>query len=98
MAEEIIHSRTIKISAPFGLSLRECARLVMEAKRFHCALRLLFEGRRVDCKSILALASLPLRKTAALNVEASGADAQACLEALSRAAAEGLRHEMETLK
>jgi phosphotransferase system HPr-like phosphotransfer protein len=97
MNSEHVYSCEIKLPSAPDLSIRNMARLVLAATRYHCTVRVLFEGRRFDGKSILAWLSLPLRGWSSLKVEASGQDAPECLKALSQAAEEFFNPELELL-
>jgi phosphotransferase system HPr (HPr) family protein len=77
-------SREIQLPFHSGLTLRETARLVQEAKRFHCDISIRACGMVANGKSILGVASLPLSRALSLSAEAHGQDSQACLEALAK--------------
>ena len=82
MDKQSILSREIRLPAPWGLSLREAARLVQEANHFECNVSAVCGGLRADAKSIIGMSCLPMGKSASLLLESCGKDAAECLEAL----------------
>jgi len=83
-------SREIRLPVHSGLTLRETARLVQEANRYHCDIHIKACGRVANAKSILGVASLPLSRALSLEAEAWGEDSEACLESLARILEEDL--------
>jgi phosphocarrier protein len=72
-----------KICNELGLHLRAAAAFVKLAERFQSDVTLERDGQSANGKSIIALVTLAATKGTTVRVTASGADAQAAVEALS---------------
>jgi phosphotransferase system HPr (HPr) family protein len=83
MFPERTHALEIQRQSGQPFHLRELARLVLAASSFQCSVQLIFESHRADCKSLLAIASLPLKRASSFKVEACGSDARECLRAMA---------------
>jgi phosphocarrier protein HPr len=86
-----ILSRHVEIIHPLGLHLRPADRFVRLAHRFQAEIRVSCDGRAVDGKSILDLATLAAACGTRLELEASGADAEEALAALCELIAAGFQ-------
>jgi len=75
---------TCTVRAAFTLHARPAARLVQAIQHFDAELVLVRDQARVDARSILEILSLSIQEGDWLEVEGSGAEAGAALEALSR--------------
>jgi phosphocarrier protein len=80
--------RDIPIVNKLGLHLRAAAQFVQVAGRFPCEVWVSKDGRRVNGKSIMGVMTLVAVKGSTLAVEAEGAQAQECLDALAKLAAD----------
>jgi phosphocarrier protein HPr len=67
-----------------GLHARAAAKLTHIASGFQCEIWLSRSGRRVNAKSIMGVMMLAAGKGSKVTIEASGADADAALAALTR--------------
>jgi phosphotransferase system HPr (HPr) family protein len=95
MKTELRCSREIYFEGPSGMRLRELAKFVKTANRFHCSVMLSCLDKRVDGKSFIDLSMLRIKDAPKILIETWGADASECLEALSRAAGERRAPELE---
>ncbi len=75
--------RQVEIVNALGLHLRPAAKFVKTADRFQADIRVLFKGQTFDGRSILDLATLAAERGSRLELEATGDDADAALEALA---------------
>jgi len=75
--------RQVEIVNALGLHLRAAEKFVHLALQFQTEVRVHHGGKAVDGKSILDLATLAAECGTRLEIEASGQDARAALEALS---------------
>jgi phosphocarrier protein HPr len=66
-----------------GLHARAAALFVQVAAGFEAAVSVQKDGETVDGKSIMGLMMLAAGKGSTIEVEASGRDAEACLQALA---------------
>ena len=65
------------------MHLRPAAKFVKTADQFRSEIRVHFKGQVFDGRSILALASLAAERGSKLELEATGPDAEAAVEALA---------------
>lgn len=77
-------SRGVVIANALGLHLRAAAQFVRLAQQFKADVRVHFDGREVDGKSILDLTTLAAACGSRLDLGASGADAAEALSALCK--------------
>ena len=68
-----------------GLHARPCTRLARAVGRFRCQVRVEWNGRTADAKSVLELMRLTAPRGATLTFMAAGKDAQRCLAAAQAA-------------
>lgn len=76
-------TRTVIVTNPQGLHARPADLFVKLASRFQAKIEVVKDGERVDGKSILAILTLAAVEGTRLDIEASGPDAEAALNALS---------------
>ena len=74
--------RRVKVENSQGLHARPCHSIVSTAMRYASDLRILFEGRAVNAKSILELMTLNASCGSELELCARGTDAEALSEAV----------------
>ena len=75
-----------------GLHARPCTRLARAAEKFRrCDIRVEWNGRTANAKSVLELMRLTAPRGALLRFVAAGKDARNCLTAVSAAMAAALR-------
>lgn len=68
-----------------GLHARPCTRLARAVGRYRCQVRVEWNGRSADAKSVLELMRLTAPRGARLTFVAAGADARRCLAAAEAA-------------
>jgi phosphocarrier protein HPr len=78
----------IPIINKLGLHLRAAAQFVQTAGRFPCDVWVAKDGRRINGKSIMGVMTLVAVRGSSITVEATGAQASDCLEALAKLAAD----------
>lgn len=76
--------RKIRIVNRFGLHARAAAKVVQLASRFSSNVALVFNGRRADARSILAVMLLAASMDAVIYVEANGPDEAAAVSAITQ--------------
>jgi len=76
--------KSLLVENPAGLHARPAAAFVREARRYQSTIRVRKNGDTVDAKSILGLLSLGLGQGSVIELQVSGADERAALEALER--------------
>src|SRR5689334_6814181 len=81
-ATTAVRRRQTTIANPLGLHLRAASEFVALAQRFQASVRVAYKTEVVDGKSILDLTVLAAPCGELLEIEASGPDADAALEAL----------------
>jgi phosphocarrier protein FPr len=84
-----ILSEAIVIPNPSGLHARPAAVLASLAKGFHSDIKLQLGDRQANARSVTALMALEVAQGSKVQVVASGPDAKAAVEKLSRVLAEG---------
>lgn len=72
----------IKIQNKLGLHTRAAAKLVDTAKKFESRIELIFQGRLVDCKSIMSVITLGAQKDNVIDVIIKGDDEKLALKAI----------------
>jgi phosphocarrier protein len=73
---------TITIINKLGLHARAAAVLAKTATRFESSIKVGFNSRLVDAKSVMALMLLAAAKGTVLDVEVSGSDATEAMDAI----------------
>ncbi len=86
-------SRTVTVTNPLGLHARAAARFVRLASQFESSVRLGYDLRVMDGKSILGILLLTASQGTVLTVSAEGVDETAAVEALVELVASGLGEE-----
>jgi phosphocarrier protein len=79
---------TVEIVNKLGLHARASAKLTQVASGFQCEIWISRNDRRVNAKSIMGVMMLAAGQGSKVTIEASGADADAALAALTRLIAE----------
>ena len=74
--------RNIQVKLENGLEARPIAHLVQEASKYDSTIYIIFEGKKVNAKSIMGMMSLALDSGEDLVVEAEGQDEQAAVEGI----------------
>lgn len=72
----------LEIQNKLGLHARASAKLTQTASRFASDVWMSRNGRRVNAKSIMGVMMLAASKGSRVEIEATGADAEAALDAL----------------
>ncbi|MFL6734782.1 MAG: phosphoenolpyruvate--protein phosphotransferase, partial [Sphingomicrobium sp.] len=75
-------TRTVKLSLPHGIHARPAARIGECARKFESDLQVICGGKRADARSTVGLLALGTCFGHEVSIEASGADAEAALDAL----------------
>ena len=78
----------IEIKNKVGLHARPASQFVREAQKYESDIRIKFNGREINGKSILEVLSLGADCGTEIEATANGADEQQALEALKRIGAE----------
>ena len=73
-----------------GIHARPAGELVKLVKGFESTISIEKEGKKVDCRKLLALMGLGVKKGHRLRFTAQGADAEQALKAIGAAIAAGL--------
>ncbi len=81
--ETAVARRQVEITNRLGLNLRAAGQFVGIARRFQCEIRVHYQGKECNGKSIVDLATLAAECGTRLHLEACGTDAIAAVEALS---------------
>ncbi|MGQ9521741.1 MAG: HPr family phosphocarrier protein [Anaerolineae bacterium] len=76
----------VVVGHPEGLHARPAARFVQTARQFRSRVRVLYEGREADAKSLLSLLALGVEQGAVVTIRAEGEDAEEALAALEKVA------------
>jgi phosphocarrier protein HPr len=74
----------IEIINKLGLHARASAKITQLAAQFKCDVNLLRNNRKVNAKSIMGVMMLAASKGAKIEIETSGDDEQAAMDALRR--------------
>ncbi|MFZ1218872.1 MAG: phosphoenolpyruvate--protein phosphotransferase [Chthoniobacterales bacterium] len=93
-ATETITSEAIVVPNPTGLHARPAAKLANLAKCFKSAIKLQLGDRQANARSVTAIMGLDVRSGAVVHLLASGADARAAIDEISRIVAQGLGDEI----
>jgi phosphoenolpyruvate-protein phosphotransferase len=93
--EDVTEGFEIVIRNPHGLHARPATVLVDVAKKFESVIRIKFNARAADAKSLIALLGLGAGNGAKIRVTAEGSDAEQALAALRQAIEAGLEEEAE---
>lgn len=78
----VVHHRHTEITNDLGLHLRAAGKFVQLTQRFQAEVRVIFDGRTANGRSILDLATLAAECGRWIDLEADGADADLALDAL----------------
>jgi phosphotransferase system HPr (HPr) family protein len=89
------HTCRVRVVNQAGLHARPCHAIVSTAQAFRSELRVQFEGRDINGKSILELMTLTAAAGAELKLSARGADAEALLTRLTELFASGFGEELD---
>ena len=76
--------KSVVLANKYGLHMRPAHRFMDLANQFSCRVSVSLDGRTVNGKSILDLTTLGAQCGVTLDIECAGADADACMEALTR--------------
>ena len=83
-------SATVRLTNPMGMHMRPAQLFVDTASGFQSDVTLLYQGNRINGKSILHLMSACLKPGTEFTLECSGADEAEALDRLCRLIASGL--------
>jgi len=75
--------KQLLIKNKVGLHARPASLFVQKAKQFKCSLRLYFEGREADAKSILSVLVMGINEGALITIRADGEDETQAMQGLS---------------
>jgi phosphocarrier protein len=93
--ERVTARRKVKIVNTYGLHMRPSTRFVKLASTFASDIHVGFRDIRANGKSILEMTSLAAERGSELELEASGPDADAALDALEALVAAGFHMDEE---
>lgn len=79
MAEKL----TFTVIDPVGLHARPATILVNQASKFSSDIKLVYNGKEVNLKSIMGVMSLGIQQGAEITISAEGDDAEAAITALT---------------
>lgn len=74
-----ISEALVSLDSDYGLHARPAAALAKEAQNFSADIKLCFDGREVDAKSILDILTLAVPHGGDLTIRATGEDAEAAV-------------------
>ena len=77
--------RTLTVLDRDGLHARPCTRIARAAQKFKASVTATCDGRVADAKSVFQLLGLLAPGGAAIEFEATGVDAAACMDAVETA-------------
>ncbi len=80
---ELTVARTVVVTNPQGMHARPADLFVKLASQYQSRIEVIKDGERVDGKSILAMLTLAAVEGTQLQIEATGPDASAALDALT---------------
>ena len=75
-------AKDVKIINEQGLHMRPAGEFAREMTKFHADVTLVYNGKRVNAKSIMGMMSLGLGNGETLNVSADGSDEDAAIEGI----------------
>jgi phosphocarrier protein len=78
-----MQTRQVTVASSLGLHARLAARIVHIASRFSCSVSLVFKGRTVNARNVLAVMLLAASVGSTIWIEASGPDEAEAIDALS---------------
>jgi phosphocarrier protein HPr len=81
-------SKEISIVNKLGLHLRAAAQFVQTANKYQCDVWVAKDERRVNGKSIMGVMTLVAAMGSVIKVDCEGPDAQTCVDALEKLAAD----------
>ena len=76
-------TRNVTLAIPNGLHLAPITRIVQTAEDFECSIKVEFDGKSADARSVYDLMLLGATKGAPLVLIADGTDAESCLETVA---------------
>jgi phosphocarrier protein HPr len=76
--------QNITIQNKLGLHARASAKLVGTAQRFASRIELVFQDRKVDCKSIMGVITLGAKKDNIIELLVDGEDEQSAIAAIEK--------------
>jgi phosphocarrier protein HPr len=79
-----MQTREVRITNRLGLHARAAAKIVKLAARFHCRVWVVFEGRRANARSMLAVMMLAASMGSTIRLETSGPDEALAMTAMFR--------------
>lgn len=84
-------SKLIKIENKSGLNVKSAGVLVKTVRPFKCAVKLKFEDKEINAKSILGIMSAAVKCGDTVEFVCSGSDEQEALNAVAEIAASGFK-------
>lgn len=76
-------SRNITLAIANGLHLAPITRIVQSVGHFECSIKVAFDGKVADARSVYDLMLLGATKGAPMVITAEGSDAELCLQAVA---------------
>lgn len=87
----VVVEKVVTIINPTGLHARPAALFVKTASGFKSAIRVIFDGREADAKSILGVMTLGIKQNSQVTLRAEGEDAENAIETLAALIANGFQ-------
>lgn len=87
----MVVEKVVTIINPTGLHARPAALFVKAASGFKSAIRVIFDGREADAKSILGVMTLGIKQNSQVTLRAEGEDAENAIETLAALIANGFQ-------
>lgn len=88
--------RQITIVNAKGLHARPAASFVKLASQFHSKIRIRYDDKNIDGKSIMGVMMLAAEKGAKIDIEAEGPDQEDAVESLSQLVKHGFHENKDT--
>lgn len=85
-----MREETFDIINPTGLHMRPAAVLAKQAASYSCEVFLVYQGKKMDAKSVLNIMAANIRAGSQITLICDGADEDAAAEELGRQIREGL--------
>lgn len=79
-------SMKVKVEAAEGLHMRPAGVIAREAGKFSSEITIVYQGKRINAKSLVNIIASCIKKDAEIEIECSGDDEEAALEKMKEIA------------
>ncbi|MEE1027253.1 MAG: HPr family phosphocarrier protein [Agathobacter sp.] len=79
-------SMNVKVEAAEGLHMRPAGVIAREAGKFSSDITIVYQGKRINAKSLVNIIASCIKKDAEIEIECSGDDEEAALEKMKEIA------------